>query len=306
MDVLLATDITPAMLVSTNAPERLPGEVEWSNQAWPAGSLVTRTATRRVYRAVYSVPSGGVPPEENMAAAMLPYWQDLRPMNQWSMFDGRIGTQTVGPSGDLIVVLTPGVVTDLWLGNLDNATGVHVVVKDKPGGTVVYDETRESYQPVTSWWDWWFGPFDLSSDAMFSGIPAYRGCEVTITIQSGGTASVGMAALGATERLGCTLWDPETDYRNYAARQLDQNWGPSEGTGGTVTRDQNYTVIVKPDDAPRVSRFMENAMRRPAVWLPHGDPKFEGIRGFGQAVDSRMRYPGPSIVQLSISTRGFI
>lgn len=306
MNVLISNEITPEMLVSSNAPVRLPGETEWSNQAWSAGDLVTRTETKRVYRAVYDVPAGGVPPEENIAVAQLPYWQDFRPMNQWAMFDGRVSTQTIGPNGDLVVVLTPGVITDLWLGNISNATGVHVVVKDAPGGSVIYDSRRETYEPVTSWWAWWFGPFNIAKDSMFTGIPAYRNSEVTITIESGGVAALGMAALGITENLGHTLWDPETDYRNYSARQLDSTWGPSEGTGGVVTKDQNYLVLVDPDDAPRVSRFMHDAMRRPAVWIPHGDPKFEGIRGFGQAVDSRMRYPNAAWVELSISTRGFI
>lgn len=62
MDVLLSNEVT---IVSTNAPERRPGEVEWTNAAWPAGSIVTRSDTQRVYRAAYDVPSGGVPPEEN-------------------------------------------------------------------------------------------------------------------------------------------------------------------------------------------------------------------------------------------------
>lgn len=307
MDVLLANEITPEMVVSNNAPERLAGQVEWSDQSWPAGSIVTRTATRRVYRAVYDVPSGGVPPEENIAVAQLPYWIDTGPMNQGGLFDGQVGTQTVGPEGDdLVIVLRPGVVTDVWLGNLSLANSVQVTLLDKPDGSIVYDREISMYEPVTNYWDWWFAPFSFATDVIFGGIPAYRNGELTITLKTGSAARIGMAAIGKTERLGCTLWDPETDHRNYSARQLDNTWGPSEGTGGVVTRDQRYTVIVEPEEAPRVSRFMDRAMRRPAVWIPHGHPKFEGIRGFGQAVGSRMRYPGPSHVQLSLDIRGFI
>src|SRR5690606_5494359 len=145
-----------------NAPERLPGQVEWSAQAWTAGSIVTRTETRRVYRAVYDVPADKAPPEENIAIAQLPYWQDVGPMNQWAMFDKVVKTQTAGPEGDdLIVVLRPGVTTDLWLGNMAGATAAHVVVKDKPGGTAIYDENRELLKPVTTFWDWWFAPFEF-------------------------------------------------------------------------------------------------------------------------------------------------
>lgn len=306
MDVLLANEITNGMIVSNNAPERLPGEVEWSDQAWSAGDIVTRAETRRVYRAVYDVPAGGVPPEENIAAAQLPFWQDLRPMNQWGAFDGQVRTQTVGPEGDLIITLMPGAVTDVWLGNLSFANSVQVILKDKAGGDVVYDEEKAMYQPVTNYWDWWFGPFSFNTDAFFNNIPAYLNGELTIIIKTNSAASVGMIAIGRTERLGRTLWDPETDHRNYSARQLDNTWGPTEGTGGVVTRDQRYSVLVDPDEAPRVSRFMDKAMRRPAVWVPHGDPKFEGIRGFGQAVSSRMRYPNNAYVLLSLDIRGFI
>lgn len=307
MDVLLANEITPAMLVSTNAPERLPDQVEWSNQAWPAGSAVTRTQTRRVYRAAYDVPAGGAPPDENIATAKLPYWIDIGPMNQWALFDGRVGTQTVGPLGDdLQIVLAPGVITNIWVGNISLVNSVEITVRNKPGGVIVYERESSLARPVTTYWDWWFAPLNLATDVMFSEIPAYRNCEVTLTFRTISPARIGMAAFGKSERLGKTLWDPETNHRNYSARQLDQQWGPSEGTGGVVTRDQSYTVIVDPDDAPRVSRFMERAMRLPAVYLPHGHPKFEGIRGFGQAVDSRMRYPNPAIVQLSMTIRGFI
>lgn len=312
MDVLLANEITPSMIVSNNAPERLSDQVEWdadgpSSNGWPAGSVVTRTSTRRVYRAVYDVPKDADPPEENIANAQLPYWIDKGPMNKWGLFDGQVQTQTVGPEDeDLVIVLKPGPISNVWLGNLSLVNSVQVTLKDKTGGSVVYDQEHDMYEPVTTYWDWWFGPFKFATDVLFTGIPAYRSGELTITIKTGSTASVGMAAIGKTERLGCTLWDPETDFRNYAARQLDQTWGPSEGTGGVVTRDQRYSVIVEPEDAPRVSRFMDKAMRRPAVWIPHGHPKFEGIRGFGQAVGSRMRYPDPSHVNLSLEIRGFI
>lgn len=312
MDVLLANEITPSMIVSNNAPERLSGQVEWdadgpSSNGWPAGSVVTRTSTRRVYRAAYDVPKDADPPEENIATAQLPYWVDTGPMNQWGLFDGQVKTQTVGPQDEnLEIVLKPGPISDVWLGNLTLVNSVQVTLKDKTGGSVVYDQEHDMYEPVTTYWDWWFGPFKFATDVLFTGIPAYRNGELTITIKTASTASVGMAAIGKTERLGYTLWDPETDFRNYSARQLDQTWGPSEGTGGVVTRDQRYSVVVKPEDAPRVARFMNSAMRRPAVWIPHGDPEFEGIRGFGQAVGSRMRYPASSYVSLSLEIRGFI
>lgn len=306
MDVLLANEITPDELVSTTAPERLPGQVEWSDQAWPIGSVVTRTATRRVYRAAFAVQAGYLTPEAAVATGAISRWLDIGPMNKWSMFDGQVGTQTEN-DGDLVVVLRPGMVTSIWLGNLSNVSGVSVVVLDRPGGVVVYDESVDSMiEPVSNWWDYWFAPFKTRSDVTFSNIPAYPNCEVTITVKSGGALKIGMAAIGIVENLGKTLWGPETEFRNYSARTLDQTWGPSQGTGGVVTRDQTYEVAVDPDDAPRVSKFMESAMRRPAVWIPTGLPKFEGIRVFGQAVDGRLSYPTINITTLNISIRGFI
>lgn len=188
MDVLLSNEVT---IVSTNAPERRPGEVEWTNAAWPAGSIVTRSDTQRVYRAAYNVPSGGVPPEENIAVAQLPYWVDTGPMNRVAMFDKVVKSQTVGPiDANLEVVFKPGVITSLWLGNMSNVTAAHVVVRDKTGGDVVFDDRRVLVARVTTAWDWCFAPFDLQRDAQFTGIPAYRNCEVTLTLETGGTALV--------------------------------------------------------------------------------------------------------------------
>lgn len=306
MDVLLANEITPAMLVSTNAPERIGAQVEWANTAWPAGSLVTRTATRRVYRAAYDVPAGGVPPEDNIAVAMLPFWVDVGPMNQWAMFDKAMKTQTVGPpDGDLEVVIRPGVITDAWLANISNATAAAVLVKDKTDGDVVYDETRGLSKPVTNYWDWWFAPFSLDTEKPFPGIPAYRKCEVTITLTSAGNAGLGMAALGKTESLGCTLWDVGADFQRYTANQGNQAWGPVQ-QGGVITKDVSYQVFVEPDDAPRVDRFTKNAMNRLAVYMPSGHPRFAGIRIFGEMTSARLGYPGPGHVPFDITVREFL
>lgn len=295
------------MLVSTNAPERLDGQVEWTDQAWPAGSVVTRTATRRVYRAAYDVPAGSTPPEENIATAQVPFWTSPGPMSQWGMFDGVVKSQTEGPVGNLVVVLRPGVVTDIWLSNLDNVNAVRVQVLDKPGGSVIYDERRElASRFVYGWWDYWFEPFSLLKDAPFQGIPVARRCEITITAETSGSAKIGMAALGKIENLGRTEWGVESKFNNYSARNLNSPWGPTQATEGEVTKDISYRVFVKPKDAPRVARFMKKAMRQPAVFIPSGQPELEDIRIFGQAVSAELGRPHPNYVPLDITVREFI
>lgn len=294
------------MLVSTNAPERLPGQVEWSSQAWEVGAIVTRTQTRRVYRAVYDVPAGKAPPEENIAVAQLPYWQDIGPMNQWAAFDKVMKTQTIGPEGDLVLVLQPGATTDLWLGNISGAIAVHAVVKDKPGGAVVYDETRSLLKPVTTYWDWWFADFEFDAEKPFNNIPAYRNSEVTITLTAGsGVASVGMVALGKTENWGCTEWGVNADFQRYTPAQPNQAWGPAQ-QGGEITKDVTYRVFVEPEDAPRVDRSAKDAMKRLAVYMPSGKPEFAGIRIFGEMINARMGYPTLNYVPFDITVREFL
>lgn len=306
MDVLLSNDATDSMVISTNAPERRPGEVEWSNTAWSAGSIVTRSSTRRVYRAAYDVPSGGVPPEENIAVAQLPFWIDVGAMNQWAMFDRVVLSQTIGPTGsDLVVTFNPGAITTLWLGNIDNANAAHVVVKSKPGGAVVYDQRIELRKKVTNYWDWWFSPFEMSRDAPFQGIPAYRNCEVTLTLETGGTAAIGMAAAGKSDRWGCTGWDVNSSRQRYTPSTANQSWGPAQ-QGGVNTKDVSYRVFVKPDDAPRVDEATGRAMNRLGVYIPSGDPKFAGIRIFGELIRAEMGYPQPNYVPLDITVREFL
>lgn len=305
MNVLLSNQITPSMLISTNAPDRLPGQVEWSNQAWEVGSVVTRETTRRVYRAVYDVPSGKAPPEENIAVAQLPYWQDIGPMNQYAAFDNVVKTQTVGPEGDLVMVLQPGITTDIWLGNISGATEVHVVIKDKPGGNIIFDETRGLSRKVTNYWDWWFAPFVMDNEAVFSGIPAYLNAEVTITLVSTSGASLGMAAMGKTENLGETQWDVNAEFQRYTPATNNQVWGPTQ-QGGEITKDVTYRVFVDPVEAPRVDRFAKDAMRRLAVYVPSDKPEFSGIRIFGEMINARMGYPTPNYVPFDITVREFL
>lgn len=306
MDVLLSNEITEAMVVSTNAPERRAGEVEWANTAWPAGSIVTRTATQRVYKAAYDVPSGGVPPEENIAVAQLPYWADIGPMNRAAMFDKVMKSQTVGPSGaNLEVIFKPGPVTNLWLANMDLVNAVRVEVWDSTGGVLVYDQRKELRKKVTSHWDWWFAPFEFAHDAPFDGIPAYRNCVVKLTFETESIASVGMAAAGRVDRWGGTEWDVSASRQRYAPSTPNQAWGPAQ-LGGVNTKDVTFRVFVKPQDAPRVDEATGQAMNRLAVYIPSDQPQFSGIRIFGELVRAEMGYPGPNYVPLDITVREFL
>lgn len=305
MDVLPTTEITPAMLVNSNAPALLPGQSMWSTQAWAAGSVVAREETRRIYRAVYDVPSGGVPPEQNIADAQLPYWQEIGAMNQWAMFDGQMRTQTLH-TGDLIVVLRPGSISSAWVGNVRGVYAIRVIVRDGPDGNTVYDEIIYMQERTTTYWDWWFAPFRLLSDAIFSGIPAYRDCEVEIMFSGPGEIAVGMTAVGAGESWGITEWGVDADFQNYSTRNLNSPWGPSQPTGGEVTKDITYRVFVKPEDAPRVDKSLKSAMKRPAIYMPSGQPEFEGIRIFGQAISARLGYPHFNYVPLDITIREFL
>lgn len=307
MDVLLSNEMTLDRILRTNAPERRAGEVEWSAVAWPLGSVVTRASIGRVYKAAYEVPSGGVPPEENIANARLPYWVDMGLMNQRAMFDNQMRTQTVGPDGEnLEMVVRPGAITDIWLAGLDNATAVDVVIKDKTDGEVIYQERRELAAKVASHWDWWFAPFAIDRDASFTGIPAYRDCEVTITFETGQSGvAVGMLSLGKTENLGCTEWGVDATFQRYVPQAARNAWGP-EQMGGVIAKDITYTVFVDPDEAPRVDLFTKKAMNQLAVYVPSGSPRLAGIRVFGEMISARMGYPVPNYVPLEITIREFL
>lgn len=288
MQVLLAKDITSAELLSSNAPEVVGDEVLWTNQVWPIGSTVYRTETQRIYRAAFEVPVDTGPPEVNIANAQLPYWVDMGPTNRWAMFDGLARTQTIGDPGEMIIELDVPSLTDIWVGNISQATAVEALVRNGVDGDIIFQEEKSLSQPVTNYWDWWFAPFTLAGDVVFSGIPAYRNSVLTLRIISEGTPRVGMVAVGNTEYLGETDWRPSTDFR------LSHD---------NLYRELRATVHIGADEAPRVTRFMNRAMRRPAVWIPEEQPRFEGLRSFGQLVDSRMSYPSYDIVNLDITVR---
>lgn len=311
MNVLTATSISGSMLVSSNAPLRLSGQTEWTQKSYSAGETVTRLtdvngqALNRVYRAAYSVPEGTPAPEENIATAQFPRWVDRGPMNQWGMFDGVIGTRTLAEE-DLVVRLRPGVVTAVWAGGITGVTEVHVVLRDAPGGSIVYDRVERLVTRTTNYWDWWFAPFTYRTDVMFEGIPAYRDGEVEVTFVSSGDVGVGMLALGNIENWGKTEWGVDADFNNYSSRSLNSTWGPSQATEGEVTKDITYRVFVEPEDAPRVDELAKDAMKRPAIFIPSGKPEFAGIRVFGQAISLRMGYPYPEHVPLDITVREFL
>lgn len=138
--------ITAAMVTSSTAVTKLPGELDWVATAdYAVGTVVYRPALgRRFENLKPGVHSS--PPED-----ALDRWYDLGATSKMSMFDDSPATQSIAP-GTLTQVFRPGAFNAMYLAGLDGQT-LTVTVKDQPGGTVIFTHTESLEKSEAS--DWW-------------------------------------------------------------------------------------------------------------------------------------------------------
>lgn len=136
LHVLVPVPITDERLISSTAAEN--DYPLWNSGAtYAKGDIRISTVTHRIYESLQGANTNKDPTDINNRVGTSPWWLDRGPTNQRAMFDDEVSTQTILAS-PLSVVLKPGFFNAFWLGGLD-AEELNVVVKDAPGGNVIWN-----------------------------------------------------------------------------------------------------------------------------------------------------------------------
>lgn len=298
MDVLVPNQITTARLISSTAAEPGPGDgTAWSATAsYAKDDVVYLPSTHQRYRA--AVANTNVPPE-----GALTTWVHLGPTNRWAALDDQVNTQTVVDS-PLTMVLRPGAFTSITLMEMD-ADSIDIVVRDKPGGVVVYEYSRrlEGSRP-SNWWDYFFMPFRPMRDLVLSGIPSYLGSEIEITLTSAGQVRLGMLALGEARRLGCAQQRGRASFKDYSYVSEDP-FGRSTIMKRPNAKNASLVVWVKREDADAVMDTLSDVLGVPCMWIATELPGYNGLRIFGLG-SGEMSYDHPNDFFLTLNIKGLI
>lgn len=132
-------------------------------------------------------------------------WLKVGATNARAAFDDEIGTATSGAS-PLVHVFQPGGTDGLIIMDAVAGSG-SVVMRDAPGGTVVYNRTLDfDATRIESVFDWFFAEPELMTSALLTDLPAqYTSCELTVTLNyTGGDVAAGVIKPGRVLEMGQT------------------------------------------------------------------------------------------------------
>ena len=218
--------LTDAMLVSSTVPEN--DYTEWA----AATSYVVKNRVMRSVAGVHKnfenlIAGINASLPENETTGATPRWLDLGATNRWAMFDDKVGTGArTARLLSLSVVLKPGNINSLYLGNLIGKTAV-VTAKNATGGTEVYNRTVNLDGTIIgSFYEWFFTDFAQKTDVLLSDLPnQFHGLEVTITLTAdSGSVSVGVCLFGKAITLGDSKMGAGVGIISYT-KKIDDGFG---------------------------------------------------------------------------------
>lgn len=264
--------------------------------AWNAATAyleddrVSRITLHKIYQRVVAGTTATAPESDTTN------WVEVGPTNRWKMFDASIESQTTG-ADSVVVALTPGALADqLALLNLD-ANSVRVQVADSGYDRTVTLKTRS----VRSWYDYFFEPFALKTEIVFTGLPLRMSNVITITIEkTGGTAGVGACVLGLSKVIGRTEMGASAGILDYSSKSTDA-FGNTTVVERAYSKRMNVSVWVESGKVDEVQRLFADYRATPLVWVGAGN--LYGaliVYGFYKSFEIVINYPNYSNCSLEI------
>jgi hypothetical protein len=311
--ILAPTAITAGMITSMTANGvAVPDD---TNPLWlagtdysAAGQRVYLASTQRVYESTGKTGNVGkdpsLPANQFDAAGVATYWIDAAPTNKYAMFDGLVSTQTATAS-PFVQVLKPGYFNGFALFGLDADT-IHVVVKDAPGGNVIYEYggPLEGSAPA-DYYEYFFEPFKPQTQFIASGIDPYNNAEMTLTLTKGsGNVKVGMLAIGDLRPMGAPL-------RGASVEPVDYSYISTDAFGNTTVKKRNnatgLSISAKMDieDANSVLDTVKQVLGTPVVVVGSTVSMYEALTVFG-LVSARQQYDDFGMPTINITVKGLI
>lgn len=302
MKVIKPTLLTDSLLTSSTVSED--DFPQWNAATnYTIGGHVIRLATHRIYKNLL----GGIdstPPEEALVGPT-PKWVDVGPTNRWAMFDDEVGSLTVAEN-TLTYVLTPGQIEGISFLEIFAET-LHVVLRESPGGTVVYDQTFVlDGSIVDSVFSWFFEPYSVVSELSIVNLPAgYYNPEITITLAGSGQISCGVCKFGTITDIGGTEYGAKLGIISYSRKETNE-------FGRVVVVPRRYVKTLEAkihsDSAElrRIYRALGELKDTPCVWIGSDAKGYESLTVFGFYKDFSIDVTYPTLNYCTLQIEGLI
>lgn len=295
MKVLKPLNVTDAVLTSSSIAED--DHPEWvSGTTYSVGDLRIRASTHRVYKRL-TAGAGTTAPESDPTN-----WLDFAPTNRWAAFDQVVGTISKGPS-PLTYVLQTGGVDSVALFELTGKQ-VQVVLKDAPGGTVVYDRTVAlDASSIESFYDWFFIEFEQKKAIALTDLPLqFAQAEMTVTITAtGGDAEVGVLRPGTSSDLGETNYNATVGIEDYSKKDRDE-FGNLVIVERAYSQRVSATMDVPTNAFARIFRTLASLRATPCVYIGTEVEGYEPmlVYGFFSSFQLEIQYYDYNVCTLEI------
>ncbi len=296
MKVLKPVKFVQSMLLSSTATDSTP--------TYNAGTTYAKDELVQyqgdIYISLVASNTGKTPG----AAGSEANWLIKGPNNVYAMFDKQVSTQTTTTS-PLTVVFSPGVVTDsLALVNLSSTITVKVDVLDKPGGVNVFSKTYSlDGTIITDWFEYFFEPYDLSTELIVQGIPLYSTSVISLEISSGGSVAIGNLSFGSIYKLGNTTYGSSVGIRDYSIKETDA-FGNTSFVQRPFSRRGSFNLDIPKSDLNKVSKILEEIRTTPVVWVATDEDDYQFSTIFGYYKDYNIEIIHPSYSTCSLEIEG--
>lgn len=296
MRIVTPETIDSSAITSTNVVNDYP---DWSAGSYNLGDRVVEDG---VAYEVVADPSTTDQPSVG-AAAETPTWVRVGWSNRLRMFRDGVDSYSHGTTSISVdLAFTSSVRTFAALGL--QGTTAQLIVTDSSEGTV-YDETIDLYQPTaTSWWEYYFLPYELSQTAIFEGIPPYPDATYQLIVSgvTGGEIRVGRVVAGADRELGLTNYGTSVSLQDYSIKERD-GFGNLTLVKRRTVSVVDYDVTVPSAMVDLVVRTLKRLSGTPTLII--GDATYSSTIVFGVIQDVTQGINYPSISELTVRVEEF-
>lgn len=298
-------DITDSMLITsgsppaTNVPEN--DYSAWSSgTTYAAGARVILTSTHKIYESLLSSNTGNDP----TVISSPQYWIEVGPTNRWAAFDTSVSTST-RQANNITYTLQPGIaVTSLAVLNIQNATQITVTVVSPASGSpgIVYQQIVDlgALPSTPDWWAWFYGMRRPQTQVIFTDIPGYTDCIITIEILGGSSLSAGVILIGQRQSFGLGIkYGASIGIQDYSRKETNE-FGDTVLVQRAFAKRANFELFITAGEVDALQNILSDIRATPCLWVGSNSYEATTIFGFYKNFDILISYPDYSDCQLEI------
>ena len=296
MKIIVPT--TNVNLISSNVAEPKSPEVLWNAAtAYSIGDEVIRTTTHKKYKRIIAGTTATAPENDTVN------WLDIGSNARWFMFDDVVGTVTTNSLSIDVSIQTEGV-SGIYLAGLSGRT-LDIELLENLGGAVVYSKTIDlDGTIITSFYDWFFNPFELLEDVVVSDLPYHFTSSVlNISISGTGNVSCGVMKYGVVYDIGMTQYGATSSIVDYSKKEVD-DFGNYYILERAFAKKANFEIFTYKQDYNKISKVLQQVRAKPAVYIGTEIQGYEPLVVYGFYKDFSINVSYPTMHNCSLEVEG--